>query len=137
MTKGSKNPPPPPEKIQDFDDILEHVGSWNRCKGRSEPEEILRDRLIQHRYQFVLLLMSIPFNVLIAYAVFSPVLVLYVPDHHCSVDVFLNGSDGGTFTREQLKNWFIPLEEGSLSKCLMYNRSMVRKYMLVVSIGVK
>ena len=71
--------------------------------------------------------MSLPFNVLIAYAVFSPVLVLYVPDHHCSVDAYLNNSDGGRFTREQLRDWLIPLEGGSLSKCRMYNRSLVSR----------
>ena len=69
--------------------------------------------------------MSLPFNVLIAYAVFSPVLVLYVPDHHCSVDAHLNNSDGEKFTREQLRDWFIPMEEDGHSKCMMYNRSLV------------
>ena len=70
--------------------------------------------------------MSLPFNVLIAYAVFSPVLVLYVPEHHCSVDAHINTSDGEKFTKEQLKEWFIPMEEDGFSKCMMYNRSLVR-----------
>ena len=78
------------------------------------------------RYQVILLLISLPFNVLCAYAFFTPILVLYVPDHHCSINAHLNNNNGGNFTREQLEGWFIPMEEGSMSKSRMYNRTLVR-----------
>ena len=82
--------------------------------------------ILPYRYQLILLLISLPFNVLCAYAFFTPVLVLYVPDHHCSIDAYLM-SDRGNFLREELESWFIPVEEdGSKSKCLMYNRTLVK-----------
>ena len=82
--------------------------------------------IFPYRYQVILLLISLPFNVLCAYAFFTPVLVLYVPDHHCSIDAYLM-SDRGNFLREELESWFIPVEDnGSKSKCLMYNRSLVK-----------
>ena len=82
--------------------------------------------MVLYRYQVILLLISLPFNVLCAYAFFTPVLVLYVPDHHCSIDAYLM-SDRGNFIREELESWLIPVEEdGSKSKCQMYNRSLVK-----------
>ena len=34
----------------------------------------------------MLVVVSLPFNVFMAYAMFTPVLVLYTPDHRCSLD---------------------------------------------------
>ena len=70
----------------------------------------------------MLVLASLPFNVFMAYAMFTPVLVLYTPDdRRCSLDPALLRS-GGEWSVEDLVNWTIPREEdGSLSKCFMYN----------------
>ena len=51
--------------ISDFDDVLEHVGGWGR-------------------YQMLLLVVSLPFSMLLAYAGYTPVLYLYTPDHVCA-----------------------------------------------------
>ena len=53
------------KEIESFDDILEHVGGWNR-------------------YQAILLVISFPFAFIYGYVYFTPVLMLYVPDHRCA-----------------------------------------------------
>ena len=70
----------------------------------------------------MLVVASLPFNVFMAYAMFTPVLVLYTPDdHRCSLDPALLRS-GGEWSAEDLVNWTIPREkDGSPSKCFMYN----------------
>ena len=71
-------------------------------------------------YQITLLLISLPFNMLFAYATFAPILVLYVPDqYHCSVDPAL--VESGNWTVEALEAWYIPRSEEA-RKCKMYDR---------------
>ena len=76
----------------------------------------------------MLVVASLPFNVFMAYAMFTPVLVLYTPDdHRCALDPALLRS--GEWSAEDLVNWTIPREEdGSLSKCFMYNLTVVRRF---------
>ena len=73
----------------------------------------------------MLVVASLPFNVFMAYAMFTPVLVLYTPDHRCALDpALLNKSS--EWSVEELVNWTIPREgDGSLSKCFMYNLTKV------------
>ena len=73
----------------------------------------------------MLVVASLPFNVFMAYAMFTPVLVLYTPDHRCALDpALLNKSS--EWSVEELVNWTIPREgDGSLSKCTMYNLTEV------------
>ena len=73
----------------------------------------------------MLVVASLPFNVFMAYAMFTPVLVLYTPDHRCALDpALLNKSSD--WSVEELVNWTIPREgDGSLSKCSMYNLTEV------------
>ena len=52
-------------KIDNFDDILNHVGGWNR-------------------YQATLLVISFPFAFIMGYVYFTPVLMLYTPEHRCA-----------------------------------------------------
>ena len=76
----------------------------------------------------MLVVASLPFNVFMAYAMFTPVLVLYTPDHRCALDPALlgNSSGSGEWSVEELVNWTIPREgDGSLSKCFMYNLTEV------------
>jgi hypothetical protein len=47
-------------EIRDFDDILDHIGGWSR-------------------YQLILMFMSLPFAMLLAYSTYTPVLFLYTP----------------------------------------------------------
>jgi hypothetical protein len=73
------------------------------------------------KLQFLLLLMSLPFNILMAYATFSPILILYTPDHQCAIDPDLMANS--SLTTDQLEGWYIPIEEdGHKSKCFIYDR---------------
>ena len=74
----------------------------------------------------MLVVASLPFNVFMAYAMFTPVLVLYTPQQHrCSLDPALLHSEG-EWSLEDLVNWTIPREEdGSLGKCFMFNLTEV------------
>ena len=51
--------------VKDFEDILDHVGGWSR-------------------YQAILLLTSLPFSMIMAYVVYTPVLYLYTPEFRCA-----------------------------------------------------
>ncbi len=52
-----------------------------------------RARLVSHpccRYQIRLLLLCMPFTLFLAYAAYSPILFLYVPEHWCRPDPALS-----------------------------------------------
>ena len=51
-------------EIEDFDQILSHVGGWSY-------------------YQALILLLSLPFAMMLAFATYTPVLFLYAPPHTC------------------------------------------------------
>ena len=51
-------------EIEDFDQILSHIGGWSR-------------------YQASLLLLSLPFAMMMAFTAYTPVLFLYAPSHTC------------------------------------------------------
>ena len=75
--------------------------------------------------QIMLVVVSLPFNIFMAYAMFTPVLVLYTPDHRCSADPALVAS--GNWSVEDWVDRAIPREpDGSLSKCFMYNLTEVQ-----------
>ena len=77
--------------IEDFEDILGHVGGWGR-------------------YQLILLFLFFPCTMMLAHVTYTPVLILYTPEHHCDV----GGLD---------PDLAIPIDEdtGQRSRCMMYD----------------
>ena len=59
--------------IEDFDDILEHVGGWGR-------------------FQYFTTLVFFLFNVFLGYVYLSPIITLYTPPHSCRVPALANTS---------------------------------------------
>ena len=57
--------------IEDFDDILEHVGGWGR-------------------FQYFTTLVFFLFNVFLGYVYLSPIITLYTPPHSCRVPALAN-----------------------------------------------
>ena len=59
--------------IEDFDDILEHVGGWGR-------------------FQYFTTLVFFLFNMFLGYVYLSPIITLYTPPHSCRVPALANTS---------------------------------------------
>ena len=59
--------------IEDFDDILEHVGGWGR-------------------FQYFTTLVFFLFNIFLGYVHLSPIITLYTPPHNCRVPQLANMS---------------------------------------------
>ena len=59
------------KSINDFDDILEHVGGWGR-------------------FQYITTLVFFLFNIFLGYVYLSPILTLYTPPHWCAVPELAN-----------------------------------------------
>jgi hypothetical protein len=97
-------------RINDFDDILEHVGGWGK-------------------YQMVLLLVSLPFAMLLAYGGYTPVLFLYTPVHYCTLTG--NASTDSLFTHSRHS-----LDEYADfdTQCFMYNDEVNGKNLYTSSI---
>jgi len=87
------------KKVTDFDDMLEHCGSWGR-------------------FQFLLMVIFFPFNLFLGYVYLSSILINYTPPHWCKVDALMNS----TLTLEERRHLSIPLDENQeYSKCMVYN----------------
>ena len=61
------------KSINDFDDILEHVGGWGR-------------------FQYLTTLVFFLFNIFLGYVHLSPIITLYTPPHNCRVPQLANMS---------------------------------------------
>ena len=81
--------------MEGFDDTLHNVGSWGF-------------------FQYILAAMFFPFNILLGYMVYSPILILFTPPHWCMVPELMN------LTREKRKLVGIPIEDGHYSSCRKY-----------------
>ena len=55
------------EAIQDFEDVLRHVGGWGR-------------------FQKTMLAVSFPFTLFLSYVAYSPILINFTPEHWCAPD---------------------------------------------------
>lgn len=99
--------PKPTEKM-DFDDMLGHVGGWGK-------------------FQYRLLLISVPFTFFLAYVGYAPILFLYVPDHWCAIPenykIALNTTD-----EEALINVLIPIDKDTQKRdqCHIYDLNQIR-----------
>ena len=95
----------------DFDDILGHVGGWGK-------------------FQYRLLLISVPFTFFLAYVGYAPILFLYVPDHWCAIPenykIALNTTD-----EEALINVLIPMDKGRFFRMFIY-RLFGSKFMVAL-----
>ena len=52
--------------IEDFDDILDHVGGWGR-------------------FQYQITVVNLLFNMFLGYVYYSPILTVFTPPHWCAV----------------------------------------------------
>eukprot|EP00094_Tigriopus_californicus_P000702 TCALIF_00680-PA protein Name:"Similar to Slc22a1 Solute carrier family 22 member 1 (Mus musculus)" AED:0.29 eAED:0.29 QI:95/0.62/0.44/1/0.75/0.88/9/32/567 len=93
-------------QLSNFEDLLTLVGGWSR-------------------YQKTVLGFFFIICMFLAYATYTPILFLYTPDHHCSVDHIWNVTNDQTrsWSREELANMIIPFDEvtGKRSSCLIYD----------------
>ena len=60
--------PPKPTKLKDFDDMLNLVGSWGK-------------------FQILLTVCFLPFNLLLGYVYLSSILINFTPPHWCKVGI--------------------------------------------------
>jgi len=85
--------------LRDFEDVLSEVGGWGS-------------------YQISLLALLLPVTLFLSYVAYSPVLLLYAPDHWCAPSPYLNTS----LSMENVLKLFIPKEEdGSRSQCKQFD----------------
>ena len=61
----------PPHKIEDFDDVLSHVGGWGK-------------------FQYKITLVTLLFNMFLGYVYYSPIITLHTPPHWCLVPELTN-----------------------------------------------
>ena len=61
----------PPHKIEDFDDVLSHVGGWGK-------------------FQYKITLVTFLFNMFLGYVYYSPIITLYTPPHWCALPELTN-----------------------------------------------
>ncbi len=86
------------EPIKDFDDILSYVGGWGR-------------------YQKVLILALLPTYVFLAYALYSPILFLFTPDHWCKPP---ENVQNWTLKHNVSETVLIPVDGGLRDSCSIY-----------------
>lgn len=107
----------PESTLANFEDILNLIGGWSR-------------------YQKTVLAIFFVNCMFLAYAAYTPVLFLYTPDHHCSVDHIWNASGSGEldWDKEEVINILIPMDNstGKRNTCFMYDISIdtVRSHLL-------
>ena len=77
--------------IEDFDDILEHVGGWGR-------------------FQYFTTLVFFLFNMFLGYVYYSPILTVFTPPHWCAVPDLAN------LTMDQRRELAIPRDEDVLGE---------------------
>jgi hypothetical protein len=84
------------------------------------------------RYQKILVLFAMCNAMLLAYCNFAPILVLFVPDHHCAPNPELIG----IMNESDLFNLTIPVDDyGERDKCHMYNVRFCWHYLTVIIIS--
>ena len=83
------------KQLEDFDDILTHVGGWGN-------------------FQYRITLVFFLFNIFLGYVFLSPIITLYTPPHWCHIPGLAN------LSMEQRRELAIPRNEDVLGKPDIY-----------------